>query len=418
MKKNRHKLFTFFVFLLVGMLFFCKENKKDGMEVLHWWTSGGEAKAMNELKKIMQEKGHKLKDFPIAGGAGSTAMTVLKSRVISGNPPIAAQMKGPSIQQWGELNALANLNELSENNQWAQKIPQIIQNMMKYKGQFVAVPVNIHRNNWLWMNKRIFDKANLKPPKTWKEFEKLAEKLKKMGIIPVAHGGQSWQDNGVFEIIVLATGGADFYRKSLIELDESSLGSKTMVRVFQRFRRYKGFIDREFSGRDWNLATSMVIQGKAGMQFMGDWAKGEFFAANQKAGDDFIAVPAPDTNSHFIFTTDSFVFFKQKGDLQMKAVIDFAKVILSPSFQINFNLNKGSIPVNLKTNMKQFDIYGKQSMKDFTKNIILPSMAHGVAIRAGVQGAIEDVVTNFFNSDNMSAEDGVKKLVTAIKETK
>ncbi len=388
------------------------------MEVLHWWTSGGEAKAMNELKKIMQEKGHKLKDFPVAGGSGSTAMTVLKSRVVSGNPPIAAQIKGPLIKQWGELNALANLNEVAKDGEWAEKIPENLQSMMQYKDQFVAVPVNIHRNNWLWMNKHIFDRTGLKPPKTWSEFEKTAEKLKKMGIIPVAHGGQPWQDNGVFEIIVLATGGSDFYQKSLVALDQSSLGNKTMLRVFQRLRRYKSFIDRDFSGRDWNLATSMVIEGKAGMQLMGDWAKGEFFAANQKPGEDFIAVAAPDTSSSFIFTTDSFVFFKQKKSLQAKAVKDFAEVILSTPFQISFNLNKGSIPVNLKTSMKKFDIYGKQSMKDFTKNTVLPSMAHGIANHAGVQGSIEDVVTNFFNSDNISARDAVKNLVKAVKEAK
>jgi glucose/mannose transport system substrate-binding protein len=28
------------------------------VEVLHWWTSGGEAKAAAELKATMQKKGH------------------------------------------------------------------------------------------------------------------------------------------------------------------------------------------------------------------------------------------------------------------------------------------------------------------------------------------------------------------------
>src|SRR5438105_4712316 len=70
------------------------------VEVLHWWTSGGEAKSVAELRKIMQAKGHTWKDFAIAGGGGDNAMTVLKSRVVSGNPPSAAQVKGPAIQEW------------------------------------------------------------------------------------------------------------------------------------------------------------------------------------------------------------------------------------------------------------------------------------------------------------------------------
>jgi glucose/mannose transport system substrate-binding protein len=38
------------------------------VEVLHWWTSGGEAKSVAELKKILESKGDKWKDFAVAGG--------------------------------------------------------------------------------------------------------------------------------------------------------------------------------------------------------------------------------------------------------------------------------------------------------------------------------------------------------------
>ena len=40
------------------------------VEVLHYWTSGGEAKAAAELKATMQKKGHTWKDFAVAGGGG------------------------------------------------------------------------------------------------------------------------------------------------------------------------------------------------------------------------------------------------------------------------------------------------------------------------------------------------------------
>ena len=47
------------------------------VEVLHYWTSGGEAKSAAELKKMMQAKGHTWRDFAVAGGGGDSAMTVL-----------------------------------------------------------------------------------------------------------------------------------------------------------------------------------------------------------------------------------------------------------------------------------------------------------------------------------------------------
>ena len=46
------------------------------VEVLHYWTSGGEAKSVAELKKIMTAKGHVWKDFAVAGGGGGNAATV------------------------------------------------------------------------------------------------------------------------------------------------------------------------------------------------------------------------------------------------------------------------------------------------------------------------------------------------------
>ena len=61
------------------------------VEVLHWWTSGGEAKSVGELKKIMQGKGHTWKDFAVAGGGGDNAMTVLKSRAGSSSMPKQAR---------------------------------------------------------------------------------------------------------------------------------------------------------------------------------------------------------------------------------------------------------------------------------------------------------------------------------------
>jgi glucose/mannose transport system substrate-binding protein len=62
------------------------------VEVLHYWTSGGEAKAAGALKATLQAQGHTWKDFAVAGGGGDAAMTVLKSRVVSGNAPAAAQI--------------------------------------------------------------------------------------------------------------------------------------------------------------------------------------------------------------------------------------------------------------------------------------------------------------------------------------
>ncbi len=389
------------------------------VEVLHYWTSGGEAKSAAALKAQLEKQGHTWKDFAVAGGGGESAMTVLKSRVVSGNAPAAAQIKGPTIQEWAREGVLSNLDDVAAKEKWDSLLPPVVADVMKYKGKYVAVPVNVHRVNWLWANPEALKKAGAKLPTSWDEFFVAADKLKAAGIIPVAHGGQSWQDFTTFESVALGVGGADFYKKALVQLDPATLSGETMKKVLATFKKIKGYTDKNAPGRDWNLATAMVIKGEAGMQLMGDWAKGEFVAAGKVPGKDFLCAAAPGTAKSFTFNVDSFAMFQVKGDDKVKAQKDLAAAILSTEFQEVFNLNKGSIPVRLNMNMAKFDDCAKLSSNDFVSTAkggsLVPSIAHGMAIAPAAQGAIQDVVSQFWNSDKMTADEAATKIATAAK---
>ncbi len=390
------------------------------VEVLHYWTSGGEAKSVAELKKIMQGKGHTWRDFAVAGGGGDSAMTVLKSRVISGNPPSAAQTKGPAIQEWAAEGVLANMDSLAKAEKWDDLLPKVVADVMKYKGAYVAAPVNVHRVNWMWGSADALKKAGVAAmPKTWDEFFAAADKLKAAGLVPVAHGGQNWQDFTTFESVVLGVGGAKFYQDALVKLDDKAINSDTMKKSLETFRRIKGYTDPGAPGRDWNLATAMLIQGKAGFQLMGDWAKGEFLAAGKAPGKDFLCAAAPGSANAFTFNVDSFILFKLKDAAAQKAQSDLASAIMSPAFQEVFNLNKGSIPVRAGMPMDKFDDCAKASAKDFVDTAksggLVPSAAHGMAIAPATEGAIKDVVSQFWNDDKITVADAMKKIATAAK---
>ena len=387
------------------------------VEVLHWWTSGGEAKAASALKATLQAKGHTWKDFAVAGGGGDSAMTVLKSRVVSGNAPAAAQIKGPSLQEWAAEGVLANIDDVAKAEKWDSLLPPVVANVMKYKGNYIAAPVNVHRVNWLWANPEVFKKAGTKIPTTWDEFFVAAEALKKAGVTPVAHGGQPWQDFTTFESVALGVGGADFYKKALVQLDPGALKSATMDKVLDTFKKVKGYTDKNAAGRDWNLATAMVIKGEAGMQLMGDWAKGEFIAAGKAPGKDFVCAAAPGTAKSFTFNVDSFAMFKLKNEANVKAQKELAAAIMSTDFQEVFNLNKGSIPVRLNMDLAKFDDCARLSSKDFVdtakSGALVPSVAHGMAVPSAAAGAIQDAVSQFWNSDKMTAAEAKTKIAAA-----
>jgi glucose/mannose transport system substrate-binding protein len=390
------------------------------VEVVHWWTSGGEAAALNVLKEDMQKRGYGWKDSPVAGGGGDQARTVLRARVAAGNPPEAMQMLGYIITDYAEEGLLGDLTPVATKEGWANVVPAPLQKFDQYKGKWVAAPVNIHRTNWIWANKKIFDELKIAPPKTFDDLLAAAEKIRKAGYIPLAHGGQPWQDATIFDSAVMSAGGPEFYRKALIELDPTALGSKTMEKAFEQMMKLRGLVDPNFPGRDWNLATAMVINGKAGFQIMGDWAKGEFIKAGKKPNVDFLCFQYPGTEGDFSFNSDAFAMFKV-GKAQEAGQLALASAIMDKNFQEQFNLKKGSIPARMDVSDANFDACGKKSMADLKialkNNAMVGSFAHGHAVPESIKGAMIDVVTKFFNSGKNPSE-ATKQLVAAVAASK
>ena len=278
--------------LVLATAFATPAFAQQSVEVLHWWTSGGEASALNVLKKTLESQGVTWNDMPVAGGGGEAAMTAVRARVTSGNPPTAVQMLGFDIVDWAKQGVLADLNDVAAKNNWDKTVPAAIQKFSKYNGKWIAAPVNLHSTNWIWANKEVLAKAGVTTePKTFDEFIADAQKVQKAGFIAIAHGGQPWQEATIFDSVVLSTGGVDYYKKAFIELDPKSLDSATTLKVFERMSQIRKLVDKDFSGRDWNVASGMVISGKAGFQIMGDWAKGEFVEREEAAGRGLPLLP-------------------------------------------------------------------------------------------------------------------------------
>ncbi len=389
----------------------------EDVEVLHWWTSGGEAAALNVLKDDLQGQGIGWQDMPVAGGGGTQAMTVLRARVTSGNAPTAVQMLGFDITDWAKEGALANLNTIADEANWGEVIPAALQKFATHDNQWVAAPVNVHSTNWVWANKAIMDELGLSQPQTWDELVAAMQAAKDAGHVALAHGGQAWQDATIFDAVAMATGGPEFYQKAFIELDEDALSSDTMKEVFDRMGTLRGFVDDNFSGRDWNLATAMVINGEAAFQLMGDWAKGEFLNAGKTPGTDFLCFRFPGTQDQVTFNSDQFAMFDQAGEVSAEQAA-LAKAILSPGFQIAFNKVKGSVPARTDLDASDLDACGQQGYEEFkaaaASNNLYGSFAHGHANPASIKNAMYDVITAHFNGE-YDGDTAVDELVTAVQ---
>ncbi|OEC48907.1 MULTISPECIES: ABC transporter substrate-binding protein [unclassified Aeromonas] len=392
------------------------------VEVLHWWTSGGEAKAVEVLKSEWTKQGNQWNDFAVQGGGGKSAMTVLKSRALAANPPEAAHLKGYELKEWAGLGFLRDLSPMAEHLGWYSQMPPMVRATLSQNGALMAVPTGIHRVNWLWLNRKIFERNKLTPPTDWAQFVTVADQLKKRGITPLAIGNEPWQLAVLFETVALGEGGKEFYRKAFLEQDSATLTGPDMVRVLTRFQQLRTYVPQKYAGLKWHQATNLLESGGAAMQVMGDWVKGELSAGNYRPGEDIACLPSPGSAGLFSYNLDSIAMFKQRDPAQLQAQGDLAQLLMTPKFQEEFNRVKGSIPALTNPDMSKFDRCAVSSYQDFLlaekQDNLLPSMAEGMATPTNMRQAILDVLSNFFNDPKANPEQTALHLERAMRSTR
>ncbi|WP_322059810.1 ABC transporter substrate-binding protein [Paraburkholderia sp. J63] len=379
--------------------------------VIHWWTSGGESAAIKQFAQAYDQAGGQWVDNAIAGADQARATAI--NRIVGGDPPTAAQFN--TSKQFHDLidqGLLNNVDAVAAKENWNAILPESVLNQIKVNGHFYAAPVDIHMQDWFFYSKPAFAKAGIAgEPKSFDELFADLDKLKAAGLIPLALGGQAWQEKITFDAI-FADMDRNLYMKVYRDRDANAVNSPAFRNVLTTFKRLHNYVDPGSPGRNWNDATALVISGKAGMQIMGDWAKGEFSNAHQVAGKDFGCFPGF-ANSPYMVAGDAFVFPKTDNPQAVKAQQLLATVMTSPKAQTAFSEKKGSIPIRQDVDISGFDICAKEGMaimKDKSRQLPNPEML----IPPDVQGALQDVITNFWNK-NQSVDDAQKGFATAIK---
>ncbi len=388
---------------------------KQEAEVMHWWTSGGESAAIKVLAESYEAQGGVWKDSAVAGGSNARSAAI--NRMIGGSPTTAALFN--TSQQYREMIAegmLNNIDDVAKANNWEEILPKPTLNAIKVDGHFYAAPVNIHMPGWFWYSKEAFDKAGIeKEPQTVAELFTALDKLKAAGYIPLALGGQNWQENLLFATILSNVGGKQLYLDALGKRDSKTLNSAEFKKVVDTFLKLKPYVDAGSPGRNWNDTTNLVINDKAGIQVMGDWAKGEFTQANKIPDQDYGCFPGLGDDSLYIVGGDVFVFPKTDDKAQVAAQKTLVESMLSPATQVKFNNLKGSIPVRTDVDVSSMDICAQKGvaiLKDVERQIPDGSML----MEEYLYGSLKDAVTEVWNAQEITTDKAVAIFANALRD--
>jgi glucose/mannose transport system substrate-binding protein len=368
------------------------------VEIFSWWTSGGEAQGLKALTVQFEKNnpGIKVLNATVAGGAGSNAQAVLKTRMVGGNPPDSFQLHGGaelihSYVKKGTLEPITQRIDFRKFN------PQIV-SMCSYKGQIYAVPVNVHRGNVLWGNRAILMKHGIKMPATIPEFLAACQKLEKAGIDALALGDMDqWSATHLFECTLAATLGPEKYNG--LWTGKTAFSNPGIKKALIQFMKLIAYVNADHSALGWQDAAAKVHNGQAAFTVMGDWAEGYFKSVGWVPGKEFSFAPFPGTAGCFMVVNDAFCL--PKGAPNRKNAIAWLRTVASRQGQDAFNPKKGSIPARLDCDEQLYDVYLQSAMRDFSNNILIPSITHGSAAPGGFTAALSDAIAILIVNPNI-----------------
>ena len=391
------------------------------INMMHQWAQGSEAEAIAKLGEMFEAAGGSWEQTAISGHT-SDMLAKLSSDIVAGNAPAAVQLKGPEIAEWSAVGTMANLDDVAAEQGWDDVVAPELVSVMKPDGNWVAAPMNIHRVNWLYSSAAILDELGLEVPTSWDEFNAACDEIMAAGHTCIAHGAADWSDTTTFDSVVYGMD-IDLYREAFQNGDVEAMRGQGMVDAFAQLRKMVGYMDDGINGRSWEQSMTMTMTGEAAFFLMGDWTVASANLAGFEEGEDYLCnqTPVDWGGTGFILNADSVVFFGQEDPDYVDGQKLLASTIMSPEFQVAFNVAKGSIPSRTDVDLSEGGFTGcqQQGLADLkssaSEGTLVRSMAHNMTVPQKYRGAMMEVITEFVADDSVSPEEAAELLAEAVE---
>jgi glucose/mannose transport system substrate-binding protein len=372
------------------------------VEVFSWWTGGGEAAGLEAMIKVFNAQYPDI-DFinaAVAGGAGTNARAVLATRLQAGDPPDSWQGHAGQelIGTYVAGKQIEPLNSLYESEGWLSVMPETLIPLISDSGNIYSVPVNIHRANVLWYNPGVLKANNVAVPATVDEWIAAMETLQAAGVQPLALGEQ-WTKMHLLETVLLGSLGADAYNG--LWDGSTDWGSADVTTALNNYVTITGFANTDSASLSWQDASQLVINGDAAFNVMGDWAEGYFRELGKAPLTDYGWAPVPGSVGVFQFLSDSFVLAVGAPDAD--AATAWLKIAGSKAGQEAFNPVKGSICARTDCDKALFGEYLQSAMDDWSSNVVVGSLTHGVVANDSWKSEIDTALGAFITDMNVDA---------------
>jgi glucose/mannose transport system substrate-binding protein len=376
------------------------------LEVVSWWTSGSEAKALDALFAAFRKASPDVDavNGAVAGGAGSKAIVELAERLQDDDPPDVWQtFAGKSVQGYASRGFVRSVAPVFDRDDLRARMhPTILRSVMRDDRPY-GVPTGAHRSNVLWFNKRLLARADVSPPSsgyTLDAFLADLEKVKGSGTVPLCLGGKDrFTTAELFENTLLSSIGIGGWRDMVA--DNLDWRGERVQRALKTFGAMLRYTDPQADELTWDGATKKLASDGCAFESMNDSAFGELIAAGAKENEDFGATAFPGTNDSFLAVVDVFVAATRAKNA--KNALEFLDEIDQPATQLAFNRAKGSVPVVRDVDVSSLRAYQRASSQALWASPVLLSIAHGEAMSPEFQEGFYDAVFTYVRTRDADA---------------
>ncbi|WP_293029513.1 ABC transporter substrate-binding protein [Natronococcus sp.] len=384
----------------------------DGdLEVVHWWTAGGEEEAFEALVDGFEsETEYAVEANPAPGGAGAAIDAEVQTRVLDEDPPGTFQIwPGEALRTYTDADALEPVGDLWEDGAEEEYLDSVLE-ASSPEGDVVAVPINIHRLNNVFYNVEVLEDAGVDPEgiDSPEAFLDALEAADDAGYVGLAQQTQEpWGVLQLWEVVFTGQHGVDAFEQFLdgeaAELEDEIEESLSLVEETSEY------YNEDAGTVSWDEANADVITGDAAFHHNGDWAAGEYQGADDfEYGEDWDYIPFPGTEDVYTLVMDSFVMpANNPSPDATEAWIEYCSTV---DAQERFNPPKGSIPPRTDVPTDEFPPFLQDQMDDFEgSDEQVTSISHGSGLEPAQASEVEEAFAVF--TDNWDPEETTEDLI-------
>ncbi|EPC03648.1 hypothetical protein L861_19120 [Litchfieldella anticariensis FP35 = DSM 16096] len=380
------------------------------VDVVHYWVSKSESAALDVYRQAWTRTGNHWVDLPADSEAA--VKRIVSDRIANGYSPAVMQWNvDEGARELPEMGIVNDIEPVAREEHWRDLLPGFVLERISYQGTVYFAPSDIHVENWLWTSREIFDELGLATPETWDDIFAAADRIEAAGYLPIALGASPWEIALLFHNIMYYAMGAEGYSR-VFNGDAEAVLDPRMLDALDLLRRVSRYVAPSAAreGKTWADATAMVGRGEAGMQFMGDWAKGELVSLGYTADRDFGCNLTPGTAISHFTVIDAFAFPLTTHESETQAQQAFARMVLAPDNQLAFSRLKGSLPVRTDVDPKRLDHCGQLGLQRLLNEDTVDGVVHSRAMPSHVAVVWIDILADFFDDDTISSQTAQQRL--------